>query len=444
MVSVFKIHEGKLLNTFLLTSLLSLLMGVLAIAVTLFCRAIGGSGYFNVYYWSLSGHGFSMLGLWVPSIIAYFFINENRGILKKKIHQSILAFGICMFAFSQLGVLVSYFFVGSTQLTRFILTPNSTHLIFFFLLNSFSQVIIFFMISFGLSTLLKETKEKETKLNLYVGILASLSLAVSAGFSNVLLQRGFWQDEWSEHLWLPLGHFSMQAITMVLYHLWSLRFLKNQEQFVTIRLCLYLGYPLFVFLGYVHLFPELFRVNVVGHWEDRYVWIPAISSLFFTLYLSFFIFRFFKKDNVVYILSFLLFVLVGGVTGLKIIADLLFKTRVLDTLFMPGHFHPLLLGGFTLSMIFYLYDDLRLSSLKVQRVNNIFFGAFLVGVSSFSFLLMYLGLGRSLRRHPVLVDLRIHNLSWVLLGLSGVAIVSILGLVLRLVALKANKSSGSP
>jgi heme/copper-type cytochrome/quinol oxidase subunit 1 len=204
---------------------------------------------------------------------------------------------------------------------------------------------------------------------------------------------------------------------------------------------LFIGFPVFVFLGYLNLFPELLKANEVGHWDDHYVWIPAISSLGLTLIFIFAILRFFKNINIFFLSSFLMFSVVGGLTGLKIVTDLLFKTRVLGTLFMPGHFHPLLLGGFTFSVIVYLLNENQDLKTKVQKISRMFLWGLFVGVLSFSSFLMYLGFDRSLRRHPVLVDVRSGYLSWVLLVLAGVAIFSLLALVLRLVVLKPKNRS---
>jgi hypothetical protein len=405
-------------------------MGLLGISVTLLCRTTGGIEDMALYYWSLSGHGFSMLVLWVPSIVLYFLVIENKNILNNKNYRFVFFLGLILFFISQLFILVAYLFPKETQLSRFILTPSSRLMIGFFLVNSFSQVILFFSLSFSLASLLKAEKEKKIRMSLYLGVFVSITFALSAGFSNVFLQRGFWQDEWSDHLWLPLGHFSMQAITMILFHLWSLRFVKDQEQFYKTRIFLYLAYPVFVFLGYIHLLPELFKVNAIGYWDDHYVWIPAISSMFFTVYLSYNAFRFFKKENIFYVLSFLIFSIVGGLTGLKIVTDTLFKTLVLGTLFMPGHFHPLLLGGFSMSMIFYLYEK-NLNNLKQVKLKNFLFASLLLGVLSFSSLLMYLGFGRSLRRYPFLVDPKLTFFSWSLFILAGLTIVSLLFLVFR-------------
>jgi hypothetical protein len=420
--------EKKILNLLLFSALLALLMGLAGISVTLLCRAAGGIDQMELYYWSLSGHGFSMLALWVPAIIAYFFVSENKDFLSINIYRVVFTFGLFLFFFSQLCIFVGYLFPQATQLSRFILTPNSKWMIIFFLINSFSQAILFFSISFGFAYLLRKEKDKKSRLSLLVAIFASLTLAISASFSNIFLQRGFWQDEWSDHLWLPLGHFSMQAITIVLFHLWSNRFLRNQEQFYKLRIFLYLSYCLFVFLGYGHLLPELFRVNTIGYWDDKYVWIPAVSSMFFSFYLSFYAIKFFRKENIFYFLSFLLFALVGGLTGIKIITDLLFKTRVLGTLFMPGHFHPLILGGFTLTMIYYLYEK-NYKGIQISFNNRILFYTFLIGTVSFSSLLMYLGLGRSLRRHPFLVESVNPSFSWILLVLASVAILSLFFLI---------------
>lgn len=432
--------EKKILNLLLFSALLGLFMGLVAITVSLLCRAAGGVEQMSLYYWSLSGHGFSMLGLWVPSAIAYYLINENKQILTTHKYRVILSFGLILFFLSQISILITYLFPQATQLSRFILTPNSPVMIAFLMLNSFSQAILFFLISFALGYLLRKEKEKKIRLNFYVGIFASLTLAISAGFSNVFLQRGFWQDEWSDHLWLPLGHFSMQAITMVLFHLWSNRFVKDQDKFYKIRFFLYLFYPIFVLLGYIHLFPELFKVNAIGYWEDYYVWIPAVSSMFFTFYIFFYSVRFYKKENVFYFLSFLMFTLVGGLTGLKIITDLLFKTQVLGTLFMPGHFHPLLLGGFTLSMICYFFDKNSASYKLNPNLKGFLIYSLLIGILSFSSLLMYLGLGRSLRRHLFLVEHSSASISWILLALAGIAIVSLLVLIftLKLRCIRAN------
>ncbi|MEI7441315.1 MAG: cbb3-type cytochrome c oxidase subunit I, partial [bacterium] len=144
----------------------------------------------------------------------------------------------------------------------------------------------------------------------------------------------------------------------------------------------------------------------------------------------------FSSQNLFYLISFLMFSVVGGLTGLEIATDLLFKTRVLGTLFMPGHFHPLLLGGFTFSMIVYLLSDIKDLKAQVQKISRLFLWVLFLGVLFFSSFLMYLGLDRSLRRHPVLADVRFHNLSWVLLGLAGLAIGSLLVLVSRIVVSK--------
>lgn len=412
-------------------------MGVLAISVTLSCRVAGGQNYLDLYYWSLSAHGLSMLVLWVPSIVAYFYINQNKEVLENKKITSFLFFGLILFIFSQVGIFVSYFFLQATRLTPFILTPNSRVSTFFLLLNTFSQVIIFSTLSFALVKPLKNTKDKNKRFVLYVGAFVTLSMAINATFSHIFLQRGFLADEWSQHLWLPLGHFSMQAVTMTLFVLWSSQFLKNQEWLYRTRLFLFMGYPSFVLLGYLNLFPELLKANQVGHWDDHYVWIPAISSLFLTLLFIFSIFRFFKKENLFYLISFLMFSVVGGLTGFKIATDLLFKTRVLGTLFMPGHFHPLLLGGFTFSMLVYLLSNIQDLKVQVHKFSRLFLWSFFLSILSFSSFLMYLGLDRSLRRHPILVDVRSVYLSWVLLGLAGVAVISLLVLVSRIVVLKS-------
>ena len=432
----FKLSKESLLKVSLGSALFALIMGVMAISVTLFCRVAGGQDYLDLYYWSLSAHGLSMLVLWVPSIVAYFYINQNTEILENKKMTSFLFFGLSLFVFSQFGIFISYFFLQATRLTPFILTPNSRVSAFFLLLNTFSQVIIFSTLSFAFVELLKNTKVKNKRFVLYVGAFTTLTMAINATFSHVFLQRGFLSDEWSQHLWLPLGHFSMQAVTMTLFALWSTHFFENQEWLYRTRLFLFIGYPVFVFLGYLNLFPELLKTNEVGHWDDHYVWIPAISSLFLTLLFIFSIFRFFKKENLFYLISFLMFSVVGGLTGLEIATDLLFKTRVLGTLFMPGHFHPLLLGGFTFSMLVYLLSNIQALKAQAHKFSRFFLWSLFLGVLSFSSFLMYLGLDRSLRRHPVLADVRFHNLSWVLLGLAGLAVVSLLFLVSRIVVLK--------
>jgi heme/copper-type cytochrome/quinol oxidase subunit 1 len=97
---------------------------------------------------------------------------------------------------------------------------------------------------------------------------------------------------------------------------------------------------------------------------------------------------------------------------------------------MPGHFHPLLLGGFSMSMIFYLYEK-NLNNLKQVKLKNFLFASLLLGVLSFSSLLMYLGFGRSLRRYPFLVDPKLTFFSWSLFILAGLTIVSLLFLVFR-------------
>jgi hypothetical protein len=304
-------------------------------------------------------------------------------------------------------------------------------------LNTFSQIIIFSTLSFSQVKLLKKVKEKKERFILYVGALATLTMAINATFSNIFLERGFLFEVWSQHLWLPLGHFSMQAVTMTLFVLWSSRFLKKEDWLYRTRLVLFMGYPVFVFLGYLNLFPELFKVNEVGHWDDHYVWIPAISSLLLTVFFVVSIFRFFKRENLLFLLSFLMFSVVGGLTGIKIATDLLFKTQVLGTLFMPGHFHPLLLGGFTLSMIIYSLDDILSLKADVQKFSRFFLWCLLLAVLSFSLFLMYLGLDRSLRRHPVLIDISLNVFhSWILGCLAGFAIISLIALVFRAFFLK--------
>ena len=80
----FKLSKESLLKVSLGSALFALIMGVMAISVTLFCRVAGGQDYLDLYYWSLSAHGLSMLVLWVPSIVAYFYINQNKEILENK------------------------------------------------------------------------------------------------------------------------------------------------------------------------------------------------------------------------------------------------------------------------------------------------------------------------------------------------------------------------
>ena len=123
-----KVSKENLLKVSLGSALFALIMGVMAISVTLFCRVAGGQNYLDLYYWSLSAHGLSMLVLWVPSIVAYFYINQNTEILENKKMTSFLFFGLSLFVFSQFGIFVSYFFLQATRLTPFILTITHCHL----------------------------------------------------------------------------------------------------------------------------------------------------------------------------------------------------------------------------------------------------------------------------------------------------------------------------
>ncbi len=412
-------------NQFLIEKLLKgsaffgLSIGIISILITLIIRVSGSLSWLLLYHSTLSAHALSMLIFWAPSAMAYFFFIKSRQSFEYSEFQKIgILLATFLFLLGEIGSWMGYLWLPAIQLTPFILTPDSSWVSFFLIINSLGQVILFSFIAIHACLVFVKISSQEEKLDLVFIAIASWIMAACAAGTNAFLQRGLMLSEWSQHLWLPLGHFSLQAMTLALMMIWGSFFKAKQKSKLLWSLKIFLsgGYALFVILGFVHLLPEIFESQKIGPWFDKYIWIPAVSTTGFTLI---YIFQYFmaKKNSLktgqpllknfdsgpssVGLLSFCSFTIVGGLSGFMIAGNAAFKSNILGTLFMTGHFHPLLLGGITLSFLAHFLSLRIFLQPYSHKIFKFALISFLTGLMLMSGLMMRSGLWGSSRRFPI-------------------------------------------
>jgi hypothetical protein len=152
--------------------------------------------------------------------------------------------------------------------------------------------------------------------------------------------------DWPERFWLGAGHLSIQPMTAMIFLFWFAR-LGVDLGGRPMRYAL-LAYPLFSLGSVLSTFTPL-------PWPEWIILLPAVASIFLSCALLVSLAGGWRRipawELVVLGLAIFCFSIMGGITGLAVFHSPIYRGMAANSLLMPAHFHPLVAGAATLTML---------------------------------------------------------------------------------------------